>query len=119
MSSLSPFALMVIGCWLACVVLEAAFLVIDSELVAGLLRPLLARRLARANFSRMLQRHDVDPARYLDTHRASDVRAELTRCEGCNERHRCDAALAGDDRRSIDFCPNRAAIERASAATDD
>jgi|SRR5581483_945635 len=110
---------MVIGCWIACVVLEACFLIFDSEPVARLLRPLLARRLARTNFSRMLARHDIDPAAYLKTHAASEIRAELTRCEGCTERHRCDAVLADDEGRSIAFCPNRAAIERERTARED
>lgn len=111
---ISPFAAMVIVCWITCIMLESAFLIWDSEFISRLLRPRHARRLEQANFSRMLLRHGVEPAAYLDATPAKDVRAHLPRCEDCIEKTQCENALTAEHplEGRIGFCPNEHVIER-------
>ncbi len=109
----SPFAAMVIAVWLACVAIESAFLLWDSEFIGRLLRRTHEDRFALTNFPKMLSRHGIDPDAYLKGASATDLRTHLPRCEACIEKHQCETAIEAEHplEGKIGFCPNARVID--------
>jgi hypothetical protein len=111
---MNPMAVAVIAAWLACLVLEVAFLLWDSRWTERWRRPHLQMRFTRSNLAPMLERHGVDHATFAAGEALVDLTVHVERCEHCVEKKRCGEALATEHplEGRMHFCPNEKLLER-------
>lgn len=72
-------------------------------------RESLAEALDRLRLSRMLGHLGIDRNAYLHTQPGVTIRNHMSRCDGCNEKARCDQVLdsgADAETESLGFCAN-------------
>lgn len=71
-------------------------------------RDALRRALDELRLSRMLALLGVDRDRYLHHHSVLEIHKHMRRCDGCDEKAQCDAALEASesDPKALGFCAN-------------
>jgi len=99
--------LLILGMAVAGLAVALGLTIRANYLNGGRFRQQIAERVGRLRMGRMLARHGIDVREYL--HRIPIVRleTEVRTCEGCNQTHTCDRALARETPgASFDFCAN-------------